>query len=244
MSVELSLCEKDRHHLEKFIGCLDANISIRNKIVKLNGNIYNTCRINVCCTEMCKDLIKLGCTPQKTYDIKFPSMDIVPKQYLRDFVRGFFDGDGCISISKMNGKPHIVLSITGMSDMLRSISDFLISEKVLRVNPKISKDKRREYTYNVYYHGYDSCKEILDYLYKDSNIYLDRKFELYTEFYKNYNDEISKRGVYFDKNSKKYVSTICINGTKITLGKYSDFNDALMARVNAEIEKMNLSLPA
>ena len=136
MSLEITLCTKDKNHLEKFRDCLESNLVIRDKITHGKEKDYKSSRLLVSCTSMCKDLINLGCTPKKTYDIKFPSYDIVPYEFMRDFVRGFFDGDGCICITTMEGKPHIELSLTGMSDMLKSIADFLISEKVLRVIPK------------------------------------------------------------------------------------------------------------
>lgn len=238
MTLELGLCYQDRQHLEKFIESLDANIPICEKTNMVNGIEYKSVRIQLNCTKLCYDLWELGCTPQKTYNIKFPTFDVVPKEFMRDFIRGFFDGDGCISISEMNGKPHIVTTITGMSDMLQGISDFLISEKVLYVKPKIYKDKRREYTYSIYFYGTDHNKEFLDYLYKDANIYLERKYEKYINFYSNY-DESNKRGVYYDKYNNVYVASICINGKKIT-SRHKNMDDAIRARKEFEIEKMKV----
>ena len=45
------------------------------------------------------DIIKLGGKERKSLDCEMP---YVPKKYLPDFVRGEFDGDGCISYSKAN----------------------------------------------------------------------------------------------------------------------------------------------
>lgn len=39
--------------------------------------------------------ISKGCTPHKSLTIQFP---LVPPAYLRDFIRGCFDGDGCLCI--------------------------------------------------------------------------------------------------------------------------------------------------
>lgn len=238
MTLELGLCYQDKGHLEKFLKSLDANIPITEKTNKLNEKEYKSVRVQLSCTKLCYDLCDLGCTPQKTYNIKFPTFDIVPKEFMRDFIRGYFDGDGCISTSEMNGKPHILITITGMSDMLQSISDFLITEKVLRVKPKIHKDNRREYTYSVYFYGIDHNKEILDYLYKDANIYLDRKYEKYIDFYSDYNEK-NIRGVYYDKYHNVYVASICINGKKIT-SRHKNIDDAISARKKLEIEKMKV----
>lgn len=237
MSLEISLCHEDKIHLEKFASCLNSNVPIKDKISKYKDKEYKTNRITINCTKLCYDLIALNCTPQKTYTITFPSYDIVPKQYMRDFIRGYFDGDGCICVTQMNGKPHIITTITGMSDMLKSISDFLLSEKIIRKIPKIHNDLRSN-ACSVYYYGEDSNKELLDYLYKDSNIYLDRKYNKYKDFYKNYND-INKRGVYWSKTNKAYIVTICINGKRIRIGQFENIEDAINARKEAEIKKMN-----
>ena len=50
-------------------------------------------RINFSCVVIYRDLIELGGSENKSLTIKFPK---VPKEYLSDFIRGYFDGDGCV----------------------------------------------------------------------------------------------------------------------------------------------------
>lgn len=235
MNLELSLNAVDLHHLEKFRDCLESNVPIHERHIKLNNSEYTAYRLNICSTKMCYDLIHLGCTPSKTFDIRFPSDEIVPKEFKRDWLRGFFDGDGCISITQMNNKPHIVTTITGIEEMLKDISSFLLSEKILRKNPTLQKDKRSS-AYSIYIHGTDTNKDWLDYLYKNSNIYLDRKYDKYINFYKDYH-EVDKRGVYWSNRNQAYVATICINGKRIHLGQSKDLQKAIELRKEAEIKK-------
>ncbi len=54
-------------------------------------------RLQIGSKNMYNDLIALGFTPRKSLTIKFPS---IPKKYLADFVRGYFDGDGCVHFGK------------------------------------------------------------------------------------------------------------------------------------------------
>lgn len=237
MTLEIGLCYQDKKHLEKFKKCLETNIPIFEKTNKLNGKEYKSVRIQLNNTKICYDLCDLGCTPSKTYTIKFPTFDIVPKEFMRDFIRGFFDGDGCISVSEMNNKPHIFTTITGMSDMLQGISDFLISEKIIRVKPKIHKKKDSNFVCSIYFYGTDSNKEFLDYLYKDANIYLDRKYQQYVDFYKGYDEKNGKYGVYYDKHHKVYIASIWINGKRKT-SRHKNIDDAIQARKEMEIEKM------
>jgi intein-encoded DNA endonuclease-like protein len=44
------------------------------------------------------DLVHLGFTQTKSSTLTFPT---VPKQYQADFVRGYFDGDGCMYVNKL-----------------------------------------------------------------------------------------------------------------------------------------------
>lgn len=54
--------------------------------------------------ELIEDLIKLGVIPQKTGKETFPKM---PKEFEIDFIRGYFDGDGCILKTTQKQKDKI-----------------------------------------------------------------------------------------------------------------------------------------
>lgn len=56
-------------------------------------------RINFSCVVIYNDIVALGGTERKSLTVDFPD---VPKEYLPDFIRGYFDGDGCITRSKNN----------------------------------------------------------------------------------------------------------------------------------------------
>lgn len=46
-------------------------------------------------------LNKYGCTPSKSLILKFPDESIFEsKDLIRHFIRGYFDGDGCISYNR------------------------------------------------------------------------------------------------------------------------------------------------
>lgn len=183
MSLEMTLCEQDKSHLEKFIKSLDSNVPIKEKKVILKEKTYICYRLVINCTKLCYDLINLGCVPAKTYIINFPDENKVPHKYMSDFLRGFFDGDGCISIRNSIPNKRIETNITGMKHMLESIINYLYKEKILNKAPKIFL-KKNSNAYMTYIYGYENNKKFLDYLYNDSKIYLDRKYQKYIEFYK------------------------------------------------------------
>ena len=190
---------------------------------------------------MCYDLINLGCTPQKTYDTRLPSLNIVPIDYMKDFLRGFFDGDGCISITTMNNKPHIIINFTGMEAMLNDIASFLIDQKIITMRPKIHFDKRSK-ACSMYFYG-DTVKDFLDYIYLDSDIYLDRKYNKYMNYYENYT--LDRHGVNWSSRNKAYIVTIMVNNKRIRIGQSKELETAIQMRKEAEIKKMNIeSQPA
>jgi len=69
-------------------------------------------RLQVGSIEMCDDLRRLGFSERKTKSLVIPN---IPKKYFPDFVRGYFDGDGCIwmgGIHKKRKTKHNVLKLT------------------------------------------------------------------------------------------------------------------------------------
>lgn len=128
-------------------------------------------------TEMYNDLIKLGITTKKTFTVKPPE---IPNRFIRHYLRGYFDGDGCISIfeRKDSNKKMPGTGIIGnlkMIEYIRSIFNKLTNSK-LNINKIYSKHGKE--LGKLYY----TCKnavKILDFLYKNSNIYLNRKYNKY-----------------------------------------------------------------
>lgn len=162
--IEVSLSIKDILHLEKFKKFLNCNnqIKIRNKT--------NSCRILIYSKKMCEDLIKLGCIPKKSLILKFPNETQVPKHLINHFIRGYFDGDGCISFKTNSNSPKI--------DLLGTL-DFVKTLNTIYKDSIISKDKRHlNNTYSLRFKIKDGVNFLYD-IYNNSNIYLDRKFDKY-----------------------------------------------------------------
>jgi intein/homing endonuclease len=71
------------------------------KITKtLNKKIYQQIRLCVYDRKLCSRLITLGISLNKTYENSDQIFSNIPKNLKWDFIRGFFDGDGCIDINK------------------------------------------------------------------------------------------------------------------------------------------------
>lgn len=55
-------------------------------------------RIQVGSREWFNDLTRLGFTQNKSHTLQFPK---VPQDFIGDFIRGYFDGDGCVYFQKL-----------------------------------------------------------------------------------------------------------------------------------------------
>lgn len=241
MVLEVSLCFDDVIHLEKLKESIDANIPIKERIVEFNGKMYKSVRLNVCCTKMCRDLCRLGCVPRKTFGMEFPSYNLVPQHLYRHFMRGLFDGDGSIYINNTTIGSKIIITFSGTQNTVDSFVRELISQGVLRTYPTITQDSRSNGV-STFIHSKDQIKDVLDYLYKDCSIYLDRKYKKYKDFYSDFDLLSDTRGIYKDKLTGKYIVTIYFNGEKKNLGRYDSLDEAVIARKNGEVEKMNYKI--
>ena len=164
---ELSLGIKDIEHLNKFKRFMDYE-----KDIITDGN---RCRFVVTNKYLWTLLNELGCTPNKSLSLTFPD---IPQNLVKHFIRGYFDGDGCISRHVHNTcvTPHIEL--LGTKQMLEQI--LLYSN----ISAKYKHDKRHsEETWSLEWSKQEGI-DFINYLYQDCSIYLDRKYELY-QFFKN-----------------------------------------------------------
>ena len=51
--------------------------------------------------EIFNDLLKLGLYPNKSLTVRIPE---IPRSFVSDFIRGYFDGDGCVYLYRSSGK--------------------------------------------------------------------------------------------------------------------------------------------
>lgn len=235
MTLELTLKRNDEEHLNRFKSDINSNIPIAHKRMHLNGKTYDSSRITVCCTEMCRDLIDKGCIPRKSLKLHFPSSRILPNNLVKHFIRGYFDGDGCVSVKR---EKIIEMNFVGTSDLLNGISDFLLSEKVIYKKPTFY---RKGNAWEMFIYGADSIKRIYQYLYNDTSLFLKRKKDILQNFFESYDltrkSKSGKQGVYFDSRRNKWIASIYMNGKRIYLGAFINKEDAINKRQDFEILK-------
>jgi hypothetical protein len=79
----------DRELLYKIRAAIKSNHSIGIRSPKRSQNTLY--RLQIGSIEMCNDLRALGFSEKKTHNMVIPA---VPHEYLPEFIRGYFDGDG------------------------------------------------------------------------------------------------------------------------------------------------------
>lgn len=178
-TMELSLKGEDSEHLEKFnifMGYDGNNVKISNS--KCNEKIFKRCRWKIANKHLWNTLNDLGCTPCKSLSLKFPNESIFEsKDLIRHFIRGYFDGDGCIS-------RHIHNTIITPSISMLGTPEFLLNvERNIPCKVNYRHDKRHSVQTQILEFNKEEGIKFINYLYKDANVYLDRKYKLY-EFFK------------------------------------------------------------
>lgn len=183
----ITLNEKDKEILEK----------IRDYMSPITKLIYKKETINkqgivshpmysfaFACKEIVSCLEDLGLGKNKTYLSK-SIKNVVPKELMWDFIRGYWDGDGCISSSnviknvKETSYNYINIGFTIISkdpDILNEMNEFFIEEGI---NTHVYPDNKGNYLVGT--HSKSEVEKIYNKLYTSSNLFIERKRTKFNE---------------------------------------------------------------
>ena len=137
---------------------------ISNKIHKLQYHL------SINSKQIKDDLIKYGCMPNKTFKIRLPKFE--NEDMYRHFIRGYFDGDGCITIPNKyyrNSSASFLSNETFCLEMIQKIGE------QTGIYPKIY--NKKNIIKSVYITGMKRLKIFYNYLYKDAIFSMQRKKE-------------------------------------------------------------------
>lgn len=176
----ISLQEQDFNQLVKFNKAINGNYPI-NYYEESNGYKIGAkyCRICISDNVLVNDLISLGCVKRKSNIAKPPYN--LNYSLRKHFIRGYLDANGSIAITKgKNGNiDSYSIKITGTNDILKWIMSHLISEKIILHEYPLYKRKKYHIVSTFDFGGNIQVLKFLDYIYQDSTVYLDRKYERY-----------------------------------------------------------------
>lgn len=196
----ITLQEQDKGILDRLKAELNFTGDLYYK-KRIREGCSNSYELNITSKVISEDLSKLGCVPKKSLILKFPSEEQVPKHLLSHFIRGYMDGDGSIFMCK-----QLYVSFVGTLEFLTKVQN--IFQQEIGVSPtslQIKCKKRATNNYQFAVGGNIKAQAVLEWIYKDSNIHLERKFNRFQEFKNNYNASL------FQKNAKKInrINRIC-----------------------------------
>jgi intein-encoded DNA endonuclease-like protein len=113
----------------------------------------------------------------KTHILKFPTEEQIPSYLHNHFIRGYFDGDGCICVKKVNTKHTASFSLEGNEMFITHVQEMLVKNCNLNMNKMYYRHPEKKTSISLRYFGRKQVKLICTYLYKNSSIYLERKFQ-------------------------------------------------------------------
>lgn len=176
--VGIALNSVDREHLCKFKNDICATNPIHDYEEKSGygaGTIYS--RILITSKKIKSDLIKLGIYENKSLTLKFPNETQIPNNLIRHFIRGYFDGDGSLTYGHKQkcGNSNYSIKFTGTLEMISGI------QKYLNTSVKLEQKNKNINNYSVTIGGNRQVERVLDDLYKNSTVYLKRKYNRYIE---------------------------------------------------------------
>ncbi len=172
-SVRIRLNEKDVDILEKIKYHLQATQPITYYQAKSKNNTYPSVDLSFHNQYFSKYIEGLGCTNNKSFTITVPKTDILPENLLSHFIRGYFDGDGCILITPQQ---QYLITICGNHDFCLSLQNIIF---------KIIGAKFPMYPHMTIYRLSSQHKQrnfqFLTWLYEGANIYLNRKHNIFMD---------------------------------------------------------------
>lgn len=167
----LALQEPDREILIKLNSLLQLSKPVRFYKKRYN-NLQNTYKLIISNKHISEMLAKHGVVKAKTFKLLFPEWlreDLIPH-----FIRGYFDGDGCLYCSKKLTY-NMCIDIVSTESFCISVAKYLkekinINCYIRTANPK--SDNRIKEMKSC---GRDQVTKFLKLIYKDANLYLKRK---------------------------------------------------------------------
>lgn len=166
-SIELK--EEDSELLYEFKNMIPYNSSIRFRTRDTNfKNGAKSCIFSVCDIEFRNKINKIGIPYGKKSDIVYKPEDVIDC----DYFRGIIDADGSLGFTKV-GFPF--LSFCTKSEKLAY--DFLEFLNKITNKEKILNRNKRDNIFNITIYKEDAVN-IIEYLYYDGSINLNRKYEL------------------------------------------------------------------
>lgn len=167
--IYIELQRKDKELLEKVNEIIGNTRPVKDYET---GRGYENSKLYFYSQPIKKELSTYNIIPNKTYDenYKFPSK--LKKEFYADYIRGLFDGDGCIKDTNGAITWQIDTSSLDIATKTQKILQDIGIEAKISILHKVNIDIYRVYTYNQ-----KNAHKIFNFLYYPNvEIYMNRKY--------------------------------------------------------------------
>lgn len=175
-NIKIDLKVNDEDVLYKVMKAMNYNFNIKHYIQKSQINdksyVIEISRLNITNKDMVLKIIEYGIVPNKTEYLNF-DFSCMDNNLIRHFIRGYFDGDGSIAIDSLN---RVAINITSNKNMIDKFVE-IFDANIIGYKPHVYvRHKENDNCKTIVFTKNDEKIQFLNLLYKDSNIYMDRKF--------------------------------------------------------------------
>lgn len=173
--IKLSLSSIDKEILEK----IRKEISL-DSIVKdyVTSKGFEMSKLQWSSAQHKKDLARYSIVPAKTFILKPPYA--LDRKYWIDYIRGYWDGDGSITIYKKNYNSLAWQITSATKEVLEFIVDFFYEEYGIP-KVKVHSFERGLNTLYILQYSTSASKEIYNHLYTPDSLCLERKKKHFDE---------------------------------------------------------------
>ena len=165
LRLQINLKGSDVEHLEKFQNAIGSSYKVQTKMIKTSS----VCILKVNSTKMCRDLIALNVVPRKSLVAEMP---LIQEDLQKHYIRGYFDGDGCLDFVNKRIRARMV----GTENMMSSIHEILKRNGICSSVYKPSTGKK---VFSLEIAKKAEALSFSKWIYEESSTYLSRKKELY-----------------------------------------------------------------
>lgn len=169
LSLGLKAC--DREHLDKFRVALKSN----SQIGIYKKNKFEIARISITSNLLCESLQPYGVVERKSLSHPLPNLE---PENVRHFLRGYFDGDGCLSRAK---RGQWFFQLAGGKDFLEYARSFLKDHVPELGNASVRRHSESGDLHSWTVGGNRQVLALTSFLYHDATIYLERKHRLFLQ---------------------------------------------------------------
>jgi hypothetical protein len=191
---------------------------------------YTRYTIHICSKKITKDLFNIGLHSSKSFNCNFPNISI---GFIWHFIRGLFDGDGCIYKSTSK-EGQLSFSIILSGQLKDGVKKFFNDSDMSLTSDQIKHKNENGIISSLKYSSYKDLKFIYENMYNESDsLRLERKYTIFSTL-REY-----KRGVYCRKSRKVYQYDVDNNLIKV-YNSIKDINGFNQSKIYQSIRKNKL----